>query len=157
MAKEEHFYRLWLSSQWEKKNKNEEWNQWRREHLEEEIDLRQANLLGRDLSGANLQGADLEEAVLSGVSLVEADLRGANLKRAHLQSADLSKAKVKGAVFEGAALTDTLWHGVEDVTAEQLKEAKDLEGAQGLSEKIWQELEEIAPHLVSWRKKEVSG
>ena len=40
------------------------WNEWRRSHPDEEIELRKINL-----GGANLQGADLEEANLQGADL----------------------------------------------------------------------------------------
>jgi uncharacterized protein YjbI with pentapeptide repeats len=35
------------------------WNQWRKEHPDEHVDLSKANLLGVDLRGADLSNADL--------------------------------------------------------------------------------------------------
>ena len=71
-------------------------------------DLRGAYLGSANLSGADLSGVDLSEAYLGSAGLQGADLQGANLHEASLFSADLTDAKV---------------------TAEQLSQAKSLEGA----------------------------
>ena len=90
----------------------EEWNQWRKEHLETEIDLRSADLSGANLNGANLNyadliGADLSKADLSGgANLFEADLRGANLRGATLRGANLRGATLRGANLRGANLSE---------------------------------------------------
>ena len=58
-----------------------------------------ANLRGADLSDANLRGADLRGADLS-----DANLRGADLSDADLRGADLSDADLRGADLRGAAI-----------------------------------------------------
>jgi uncharacterized protein YjbI with pentapeptide repeats len=83
-----------------------------------------ANLSGHDLrtddlSGANLILANLSDADLSGATLSNADLIDANLSGAILAAADLS-----GADLSGADLSDAV-----GVSEEQLKQAKNLEGA----------------------------
>jgi hypothetical protein len=112
------------------------WNEWRREHWQDQVDLSKADLSGAsllmaklnkaklskanlrtayllqadlsetDLSGANLNGANLFEADLSGADLREADLRGANLFEADLSGADLRGADLRGANLIGADLTE---------------------------------------------------
>jgi uncharacterized protein YjbI with pentapeptide repeats len=66
-------------------------------NLEQDQDLRGANLIGADLQGADLAGRDLSNA-----QLFKADLRGANLQNANLQGAELSAANLQGANIEGA-------------------------------------------------------
>jgi uncharacterized protein YjbI with pentapeptide repeats len=78
-----------------------------------EAKLGGANLGEADLGGANLSEADLGEANLSGAFLNEANLRGANLLGANLKGTHLRQANLAGA----------------KVTDEQLKAAKNLEGA----------------------------
>ena len=51
------------------------WNKWRKEHPDDPIDLREANLSGANLIRADLHGAVLTGADLRGADLVEADLR----------------------------------------------------------------------------------
>ena len=55
----------------------------------EEADLRWANLEGADLEGADLRGVNLEGVNLEGVNLEGADLRGANLEGVNLEGANL--------------------------------------------------------------------
>ncbi len=91
-----------------------EWNEWRREHLDDEIDLSasyliEANLSEAELSLANLQVADLGRAVLSRAILYRTNLRGANLPSAdlsgtHLIATDLSRATLSGANLTSAKL-----------------------------------------------------
>lgn len=56
----------------------EAWNQWRKDHPDARINLRGAQLKGRDLSGANFRSADI---------------RGARFKNAALTKADFTQAK----------------------------------------------------------------
>lgn len=86
---------------------------WRRAHLEERLDLTEADLNRADLSGANLAEADLKwvdlseadlsRANLSGMRLVQSEpgatgwLRGADLYKANLHGADLSEADLSRA------------------------------------------------------------
>jgi uncharacterized protein YjbI with pentapeptide repeats len=112
-------------------------------------DLHDANLSSAKLKSANLSGANLNDAELSSVDLQEADLRGAklsgaNLSNAHLIHADLSNAKLIGAKLESANLfcadlsdadienanlNDANFLGVEKVTPEQIKAARDWDKA----------------------------
>ena len=52
------------------------WNKWRKEHPDDPICLRDADLRGADLCEANLIGADLRGADLTGADLNGADIRG---------------------------------------------------------------------------------
>jgi uncharacterized protein YjbI with pentapeptide repeats len=77
-----------------------EWNAWRSQHENVNVDLSQADFTGMYLGGANLSRADLHEvnlseAYLGGVDLKRADLHGANLYAAHLNEADLSYADLR--------------------------------------------------------------
>ena len=135
----------------------EEWNQWRFNNPEVQLDLSEAilnavslsgaNLSGANLSGANLSGADLIGANLSTVSLIEAllievylggaDLRGANLRNANLRDAnliganlitvDLSGANLRNADLRGANLRDADLSGA-NLIGVNLRNAK-LSGA----------------------------
>ncbi len=67
-----------------------------------QANLRNAYLVGTDLSEINLSFADLRGADLRG-----ADLRGATLREANLSFADLEGADLEGANLEGANLTAT--------------------------------------------------
>lgn len=105
------------------------WSQWRKEHLDEDIDLTGAHLAGANLREADLRGVDLdktdlaradlvganlteaelieahlERATLAGATLTEADLTGAHLERATLEEADLRGADLRGAELWGANL-----------------------------------------------------
>lgn len=65
------------------------WNEWRRDHPEERIDLSNADLQNADLSGIDLRKANLTGTNLSGADLSAADLDGASFENADLQSAKL--------------------------------------------------------------------
>ncbi len=79
-----------------------QFNQWKREHPQERLDLS-----GVDLRGANLKGAQLGSLNLSG-----ADLRGADLTDAALGGADLTGANLEGATLVGANLHRIVWRDV---------------------------------------------
>lgn len=72
----------------------EEWNLWRLIHPRTRPDLRNAHLLGADLTYAHLNEADLYKA----------DLRYANLKGTHLNGANLMSATLNGAHLRYAYL-----------------------------------------------------
>lgn len=103
----------------------ESWNQWRKAHPAEEIDLSGADLRGIPLVRANLARANLCGANLSGVCLVDADLRGANLDQyyfepTNLQKADLRYTRLDGemnlagiVIDEKTSLGDIQWNGVD--------------------------------------------
>ena len=67
----------------------------------DEVDLKQA-----DLSGANLSRADLSGAILIGANLSHANLSEALLHHANLRSANLRDAGLHGASFRGADLSE---------------------------------------------------
>jgi len=74
-----------------------EWNQWRSQSPNVDVDLSCADLRGTDLRKANLLGANLSMARMGGADLREAsldhaDLSGADLGEANLSIADLSWA-----------------------------------------------------------------
>ena len=113
MANEEHLNLL---------NKGiEDWNEWRKQNLQIQPDLREAYLIGADLNSANLHRADLVMANLSsadigsadigsadlgGADLGGADLRGANLNGADLVMANLSSSDLRGVDLRGANISD---------------------------------------------------
>ncbi len=80
------------------------WNQWREEHSDIEIDLRDANLTLTDLRGANLRDALLIGASLISTGLSRADLSRAFLSQAYLDQAILIKANLSGANLSTARL-----------------------------------------------------
>jgi uncharacterized protein YjbI with pentapeptide repeats len=86
--------------------------------------LRNANLSFANLSGANLSDANLSHAKLSRANLSRTNLSGANLSVADLSDADLSGAKLIGADLTGADLAK-----IKNLTARQIKTAKDWETA----------------------------
>ncbi len=113
----------------------EAWNKWRIEN-HDEIDLRGADLNGKNLKGANLyranllgakfamanlSWADLSLADLSWANLSGADLIRANLWKADLHGADLTKADLSGADLSKASITIT------DLSAADLSRASLVE------------------------------
>ena len=106
----------------------DEWNGWRFNNRDAEIDLKNANLIktnlkrafliDADIRGANLQGADLTDADLSRANLRDTNLKGANLRVADLQGADLS-----GANLEGANLIDVTMNNLEGTNPANLTNA----------------------------------
>ena len=89
-----------------------EWNEWRKAHPGQDIDLAIANLEKVDLNdahledayfgGANLKGADLFCAHLEGAQFWFTHLEEAKLLLAHLQGAEFIEAHLEGACFENA-------------------------------------------------------
>lgn len=108
--------------------------------------LGSSNLQGADLTHADLNHADFEkanlvEAVLDFSNLAEADFKEANLQNASLQKAaaegtDFSAAnmqcvtadgaKFKGTKFAGSILMQTYFWEVQDLTVDQLQDARTL-------------------------------
>jgi uncharacterized protein YjbI with pentapeptide repeats len=133
----------------------EVWNQWRKDHPDEKIDLRggfeQSVLLqrilpginlreahlpgvflrGADLQGADLQGADLREASLIGVNLVKANLVEVDLVGADLRGANLEMANLQGADLQNANMAKACFYKAD-------LEMANLEGAR-LTETIFKE------------------
>jgi hypothetical protein len=122
-----------------------EWNEWRREHPDEEILLEGANIAkarrvtpeqevfseayleDANLSYAHLEGADLRGAHLHGANFFDAHLEGAKLELAHLEDANLSKAHLKGAKLLATHLNraELMFADLE----EAILNSADLEGA----------------------------
>jgi uncharacterized protein YjbI with pentapeptide repeats len=103
------------------------WNQWRKEHPSDEIDLSESTLSRTvlqkaDLIGVNLRQAELMRADLFGANLKNAYLGGAYLSEAYLARANLTTADLVGAHFNGADLSGA------DLTGGDLTGA-DLSGA----------------------------
>lgn len=97
------------------------------------ISLSRADLMKADFYGANLTGADLSEtylidSILTKVDLSRAVLRGSALIRADLTGANLSGADLTNAMLRDANLSNCNLAGAQ-VTSEQLKKAKSLDGA----------------------------
>ena len=79
-----------------------------------DVDLRNADLLGANLSDADLRNADLcranlRNANLRGANLSDADLLGANLSDADLRNADLRNADLCRADLFGASIDQMMW------------------------------------------------
>jgi|SRR5215472_1398288 len=110
----------------------EEWNAWRENSPEVQVDLSEAPLHetflqsanlgsanlcraslnramleGADLRESNLGGADLYDADLAGADLTAADLREANLGGANLYNADFSRTKLSGAAMRRTFFSNT--------------------------------------------------
>lgn len=112
------------------------WNEWRRSHFGELIDLRDsdlrlvnfrgANFLGAYLSGADFRGAKLREADFHEADLRGADLRGADLRDANLRDADLNGVDLSGADLRDANLNGAFL-GLTVFGNEDLREVKGLE------------------------------
>jgi uncharacterized protein YjbI with pentapeptide repeats len=81
-----------------------EWNEWRKEHNDEEILLEGAHLEGAHLGGVPDDGGPFEDAPREGAHLEGAELEGAHLEGAYLCIAHLEHAGLNGAHLEGANL-----------------------------------------------------
>jgi len=79
-----------------------EWNKWRRQNPDVEIDLSNLELTGINHRHINLSGARLWFAKLKDADLRSANLENADLRFAKLVKVDLTYAKLKGANFEAA-------------------------------------------------------
>src|ERR1051326_3967633 len=95
------------------------WNRWRADNPKVKPDLAYAVLRGANLPLANLAGAQLREA-----DLVLANLRGADLRHADLSGANLVGARLMGVDLAHANICGADLSTAEDLTDEQLCEAK---------------------------------
>jgi uncharacterized protein YjbI with pentapeptide repeats len=89
----------------------EQWNKWRKEYPDANLDLRDADLSKVYLRGADLLAADFSQAILNGADLSEAnvsaaDFTGADLVGVNLPGADLRLASLKGADLRSAVLNE---------------------------------------------------
>jgi len=80
-----------------------EWNAWRKSTTVTP-DLREANLIGRNLASFDLRGADLRDSLLVEAQMRRAVLDGADLSNAVARFAMLSRAKLQGSVLKGTDL-----------------------------------------------------
>lgn len=93
------------------KQNYEEWNEWRRNNPEVQLDfsraeLRETDLNGKDLSGANFKEATLFKAELEGANIEGANFEGANLMDAILTQANLTGSNLKSAQLDGSILIE---------------------------------------------------
>jgi uncharacterized protein YjbI with pentapeptide repeats len=116
-------------------------NKWRKQNLNERIDLENADLRGANLGLANLRDADLREAdlreaFLIGAFLMRADLMGADLSGAILSGAFLTRADLSGANLRRAFFirTDLTVAHLRSVKVEQTIFDEALSGATDFSE-----------------------
>jgi uncharacterized protein YjbI with pentapeptide repeats len=92
----------------------EAWNEWRKWHQDEKINLYEALLNRADLNGADLSGVDLRYAYLNNANLNNvnfnnADLTGAKLIDASLVKSDLSGADLTYAHISGANFSSAIF------------------------------------------------
>lgn len=136
-----------------KRKKNEEvkcedWNAWRKENPDEQIDFQGANLSGRDFSNAEFDGANFTRCNLAGVRFYQTNLKDANFTQAHLQFADMSSANLEGTNFDGAYLIGVNFTGATGLTAEQLSKCKDLQQTEGLPAELLSQIKEQNPAVM---------
>jgi uncharacterized protein YjbI with pentapeptide repeats len=91
-----------------------EWNQWREQHPEIQLDLRRAELQGSNLSNKNLNGADLRDvrfawAELRYTQFVNADLRGVLINDARAPYANFSGSQLNDAYLWGSDFRETIF------------------------------------------------
>src|SRR5690349_10883375 len=117
----------------------EVWNEWRETHLDEKIDLSEAELPGSDLSGVNFTGAKrgaihvdlvkpdfdranigieiylphIAKALVSKVNLRGANLRNTKLRNTKLRNASLFEVNLMEADLTGAHLNGTDLSGAD--------------------------------------------
>jgi hypothetical protein len=82
------------------------WDEWRRNHDIEVVDLRGLTLSGLQLQGVNFARCNLHGADLSSANLERADLRHADLVRARLYKTNLKSAVLHGADLRNAYLAN---------------------------------------------------
>ncbi|MGF1540291.1 MAG: pentapeptide repeat-containing protein [Pleurocapsa sp.] len=89
-----------------------------------EANLSNANLNNTNLTSANLAYADLIEANLQNADFVGANLLGVNFVRANLSQAYFGDVNLNQSHFTDANLKQTKFFGIENLTVEQVKSAK---------------------------------
>ena len=89
-----------------------------------ETNLNNANLSNTNLTGANLTYTNFIEADLQNVDFVGANLLGANFVRANLSQAYFGDVNLAQSAFTDANLKQTKFFGIENLTAKQVKDAK---------------------------------
>ena len=94
-----------------------------------EANLNNANLNNANFTGANLTHTDFIEAEAQNVDFVGANMLGTNFVRANLAQAYFGDVNLSQSAFTNANLRQTKFFGVENLTKEQLKEAKNCQEA----------------------------
>jgi len=89
-----------------------------------ETKLTNANLSNSQLTGANISYADLIEADLQEVDFVGANIIGTNFVRANLAQAYFGDVNFNECLLTNANVLKTKFFGVENLTVEQVKQAK---------------------------------
>lgn len=89
-----------------------------------EANLNNANLSNTNLTGVNLTHADLIEANLQNVDFVGANLLGVNFIRANLSHAYFGDVNLNKSCFTDANLKQAKFFGIENLSNEQVKSAK---------------------------------
>ena len=89
-----------------------------------ETKLTNANLSNSQLTGADISYANFIEANLQDVDFVGANIVGANFVRANLAQAYFGDVNFNECLLTNANLQKTKFFGVENLTAEQIKAAK---------------------------------
>jgi uncharacterized protein YjbI with pentapeptide repeats len=102
------------------------WNQWRKLHNNESIDLSDVDLSELNLAGINFIGVNLSAANFHKTNLKGAYLRFANLSSANLSGANLSGADLNSAILTRASLSRARLHKADlcraDLTDADLNE-----------------------------------
>jgi uncharacterized protein YjbI with pentapeptide repeats len=86
------------------------WNKWRRENVEIQIDLSGTDLSNLDLSMGNFSPAHVSGSTINGIPVVSSvglQLPQVNLSLTNLQNADFNHANLAGAKLRGAHLSGT--------------------------------------------------
>ncbi len=91
---------------------------WQKQNPTTVVNLKGANLAGKDLSGLNLAGAIFEEADLRGAKFLKTNLNKANFKNADMGESDASLTDFSGsnieyANFSEADVTTARFHNVK--------------------------------------------
>ncbi|GAB4537716.1 MAG: hypothetical protein Tsb0014_26780 [Pleurocapsa sp.] len=94
-----------------------------------ETNLNNANLNNAHLTGADLAYTNLIEADVQNVDFVGANLLGANFVRANLAQAYFGDVNLTQASFTDANLRQTKFFGIENLTSQQVKAAKNWQEA----------------------------
>ena len=89
-----------------------------------EANLNNANLSNTNLTGADLTYADLIEANVQNADFVGANLLGVNFVRANLAQAYFGDVNLSQSYLTDANLRQTKFFGIENLTVEQVKSAK---------------------------------
>ena len=94
-----------------------------------ETNLSNANLSNAHLTAADLSFANLVEANLHNVDFVGANLVGTNFVRANLSAAYFGDVNFSQSILKDAKLKHTKFFGVDNLTSEQIKEARNWQEA----------------------------